>query len=199
VKNPIYPRGRIKGATIREFIAWHLGTHGHGPLERAIRLLAPDEQARFDVEAACLGVLPSDWFPAEIVHAVLDHLTQDLDEAAYEALVQGAAEATVKGLMTGVQRVVFSTLLTPGVYVKVANLAFRLNYDEGRVLNEELGPKRHKGTVEGWTSHHPFLCRMNVSMKAGIYRTMSCSNVRIEQRYCRSDGDSDCGSIIAWD
>jgi len=36
-------------------------------------------------------------------------------------------------------------------------------------------------------------------MKAGIYRTMSCSNVRIEQRYCRSDGDSDCGSIIAWD
>jgi hypothetical protein len=199
VKNPTYPRGRIKGATIREFIAWHIRTHGHGPLERAIRRLAPEDQERFDIDAACLGVLPSDWFPAEIVHSVLDDLTQDIGEQGYDALVQGAAEATVKGLMTGVQRVVFSTLLTPGVYVKVANLAFRLNYDEGRVSNEELGPKRHKGTVDGWTSHHRFLCRMNVRVKAGIYRAMSCSNVRIEERYCRSDGDAECGSTIAWD
>ena len=84
-------------------------------------------------------------------------------------------------------------------YTRIANLAFRLNYEDGRVLNEVVGPTRHRGHVEDWASHHPFLCRMNVTIKACLYRAMGCKGVRIEERYCRSDGQPRCGSVIAWD
>jgi hypothetical protein len=139
------------------------------------------------------------WFPAEVVHAVLDGLTVGLEVKARDALAEAAAQATLKGLMTGVQRVVFSKLMTPSMYARVANLAFRLNYDSGTILNEEIAPRRHRGRVEGWAAHHPFLCRMNVAIKAGLYGVMGCPGVRIEERYCRSLGGAACGSVIAWD
>ena len=199
MKNPTYPNGRVKGAAIREFIAWHVSVHGAEPLERAIRSLRPEEQETFALDRVCLGVLPSVWFPAEVVHGVLDRLTEGLDAAEYDALVQGGAAATVHGLMSGAQRIVFSTLLSPRTYTKVASLAFRLNYESGRIENEVLGPKRHRGRVEEWRSHHPFLCRMNVAIKAGIYRAMGCKNVHIEERFCRADGQAECGSVIAWE
>jgi hypothetical protein len=144
-------------------------------------------------------VLSSVWFDARDVHAVLDELTRGMTSAAYDALARDAGRATVQALMTGVQKIVFTNFMTPAAYSKLANLAFRLNYDAGQVFNEELAPHRHRGTVRDWVSHHPFLCRMNVAIKAEIYSTMGCENARIEQRFCRSDGDAECGSIIIWD
>jgi hypothetical protein len=90
-------------------------------------------------------------------------------------------------------------VLTPGAYGKLANLAFRQNYGEGRVDNEVLGERRHKGVVHGWIAHHRFLCRLNVAVKRHIYETMGCKNARTEARFCRQEGDADCGSIVAWD
>ena len=199
MKNPSYRNGRVKGAAIREFVAWHVSVQGTGPLERAIRALRPEQQDEFALDRDCLGVLPSVWFPGEVVHGVLDRLTDGLDARAYDALVQGGAEATVKGLMTGAQRIVFSTLLSPRTYTKVASLTFTRSSETAGIENEELGPKRHRGTVEDWASHHPFLCRMNVAIKGGIYRAIGCKSVRIEERFCRSDGQPQCGSVIAWD
>lgn len=190
--------GRVKGAAIREFLGWYVRTHGPASIERVILTLPPDQQALFDLGRARLGVLASDWFSADVVHAILDGLTRGLDPRAYDELAQAAADATLKGLMTGVQRVIFSKLMTLTVYSRIANLAFRMNYDSGTVLNEVVGPKRHRGHVEGWAAHHPFLCRMNVGMKAGIYTVMGCEGVRIEERYCRSEGQAGCGSLIAW-
>jgi hypothetical protein len=74
-----------------------------------------------------------------------------------------------------------------------------LNYDAGRVENEVLGPRRHRGSVHEWNSHHPLLCRMHCAIKAEIYTAMGCKHAQIERRFCRSDGDPGCGSIIVWD
>lgn len=199
MKNPVYTEGRIKGAAIRDFVAWYEHTYGPSRLQEAVRRLSAEGQAEFNLDRECMGVLPSDWLPAQVVHAVLDHLTEGMTTQARDELAQRAGEAAVNGMMHGVQRVVFATLLTPRTFAKVANLAFRLNYDEGRVVNEEIAPKRHRGYVEGWTAHHPFLCKMNIAIKAGIYEAMKCQNVRVEERFCRSRGDELCGSIIAWD
>lgn len=198
MKNRTYPHGRVKGAAIRDFVAWYEHTYGSGRLQQAILALPAEGQAEFNLERECVGVLPSAWFPAWVVHAILDHLTEGMTVQAHDDLAQQAGEAAVKAMMHGVQRVVFATLLTPRTFAKVANLAFRLNYDEGRVVNEELDGNRHRGYVEGWTAHHPFLCEMNIAIKAGIYEAMKCENVRVEERFCRSRGDETCGSIIAW-
>lgn len=198
VNNLIHPHGRIKGAAIRDFVAWYERTYGTARLVEAVQQLPTSGQAEFDTERECLGVLASTWFPATVVHGVLDHLTEHLTEEAHDEMAAQAGEAVVKAMMTGVQRVVFSTLMTPRTYLKVANLAFHLNFDEGRVLNQELGPRRHRGSVEGWSSHHPFLCKMNVEIKRGLYSAMGCKYVVIEERFCKSRGATECGSVISW-
>ena len=189
--------GRIKGAAIRDFIGWHIATFGAEPLQRAIRTLPESEQAEFDFSLPCMGVLASTWMPASTAHHVLDKLLAGTTRKQRDELALAGAEATLQGVMSGAQRIVFA-VMTPSLYVKVANVAFRLNYDSGKVCNEILGPKRHRGWLESWKSHHPFLCRMNTNMKAGVYRAMGCEGVVIEERFCKSDGGSACGSIIRW-
>lgn len=191
--------GRIKGAAIRDFIAWYAREHDFDRLKRAIQQLPAQTQANFDLSSGTLGVLPSTWFEAADVHRVLDLITEGLPPPAYNKLANDAGHATVQALMTGVQKIIFSIFLTPGAYAKVATMAFRTNYDAGSVTNEELGPRRHAGTVHGWNAHHPFLCRMHVAIKLEIYAAMGCKQARIERRFCRSDGDDHCGSIIVWE
>ncbi|HVU01042.1 MAG TPA: hypothetical protein VHE30_04790 [Polyangiaceae bacterium] len=196
---PASRAGRVKGGAIREFFTWYLGVHGRARVDELLSVLSEEDRELFDPDRAGLGILQSDWLPMRTVHQLLDEATRNLDADAYERLVVSGAHATVKALMTGAQKVVFTTLLSPRSYQKVGGLAFRLNYETGNVMNEELGPKRHRGHVEGWLSHHPFLCRMNVRIKAELYQAMGCKNVRIEERFCVSDGDAQCGSVIAWD
>lgn len=192
------PPARIKGAVIRDFILWHVRENGQGPLARAVQRLPADQRDVFDLAKEGLGVLSSDWIAASAVHAVLDDLTKGLSAAEYDELARKAADAAISGMMTGVQKIVFATLMTPNAYAKIVNLAFRLNYEHGRVISEQLGPTRQRGYVEGWASHHPFLCRLNVEIKARVYRAMKCEDVRIEARFCRSLGDKECSSIIVW-
>lgn len=198
MQDPRFPRGRIKGAVVRDVIAWYEHKYGRSRLVEAVEMLPAEFAAEFDVAKPDLGVLPSDWFPAHVVHAILDHTLTNFTEPAYEEFVQNAAAVTVKMFKSGVQRIVFSALITPRTYLKVANLAFRLNYEEGKVLNEEIAPKRHLGHVEGWIAHHPFLCRMNVAIKAEMYGVMGFKGVRVEEQFCRMKGDRMCGSIIGW-
>jgi hypothetical protein len=191
--------GRIKGTAIRNFIEWYAKTRDLERVKQAIRTLPAQRQAAFDFSHGSLGVLASTWFDAPDMHRLLDHLTAGLSPDAYDAMAQEAGSATVRGLMTGVQKVIFARFLTPRSYGVLATFAFRHNYEHGTVKNVELGPRRHEGTVDGWIGHHRFLCRMNAAIKADIYRAMGCKNVRTEQRYCRGDGDAQCGSIIVWD
>jgi hypothetical protein len=192
-------KGRIKGAAIRGFVEWYAERHDRQRLYDIARALPEEEREAFDFDHPSLGVLPSVWFPATAIHRVIDELTKGLSPKEWDGLAQGAADATVAAMMKGVQRVLFSRLLTPGAYGTFANLAFKANYDEGHVVNEILGPKRHLGTVHDWSAHHPFLCRMNVAVKVAVYGQMRCKNARLERRYCKSSGDDVCGSIIVWD
>ena len=190
--------GRIKGAAIRDFIAWYAEQHDAQRLKSAILQLPEAAQAAFDFSHGTLGVLPSTWFDGRDVHRILDVLTAGLPLPEYDALAHEAGHATVQALMTGAQKIVFTKFMTPGTYAKLANVAFHLNYDAGEVINEELGPRRHAGTVRGWKAHHPFLCRMHVAIKVEIYAAMGCEQAQTERRYCESDGDDRCGSIIVW-
>jgi hypothetical protein len=190
--------GQIKGAAIRDFIAWYAREHDVERLKTAVRLLPEKAQAAFDISHGTFGVLPSTWFDARDLHRILDVLTAGLSPAEYDALAHAAGHATVQALMTGVQKIIFTKFMTPGAYAKLANIAFHLNYDAGEVTNDELGPRRHEGNVRGWTAHHRFLCRMHVAIKFELYVAMGCEGAQIEERFCRSDGDTRCGSIIAW-
>jgi len=192
--------GRVKGNAIREFITWF---SGQGEAERArlfaaVRDLPPDEQRLFDAERASLGILPSTWYPMEPIHRILDQLTRGMSAGSIDALAREAGVATIRGMQRGLYKVIFTTVMTPSRYIRVANMAWQLSYDTGRVENHELGPTRHRAIVRDWSGHHHFLCKMNVAAKAAIYEAMGSEEVVIEDRYCVHDGQGECGSLIAW-
>lgn len=190
--------GRIRGSSVGEFAAWYLREVDEERMRAAARKLAPELRALIDVDHPRLGLLPSRWYPAGVVHGVLDGILEGVSQADAEALVLRAAEATVEGLRRGVYKILFSWFLTPERYGWLVQTAWERNYDTGRVEATILGERRHRGLVHDWASHHPFLCKLNVAVKAEIYRAMRCKDVRITERYCVCEGDRACGSILEW-
>jgi hypothetical protein len=191
-------QGKVKGAAVRSFIQWYVREVDPERLRAIVLTLPEAEREEFDVEHITLGVLPSNWYSAKAIHGILDRLTAGLEREQLDDLGARAGKATAAAILTGVHRVLFERLLNPAAYCKLAERAFRLNYESGHLENIAHGPRRHEGIVSGWKSHHPFLCRMNVAIKAELYRAMRCKGVRVERRFCRDDGDDRCGSIIVW-
>jgi len=168
-------------------------------VELALAGLSPEERRYFDPTHPALGILPSSWFPAEVVHHALDQLSKGLSEAELDKLAEHGGEAMVKSMMRGAHGIVFSLFISPKRYGRLVKTLWRLNYDTGTATNQELGPTCHQGVVSGWKGHHPLLCRLNVAIKLALYRSIGCKHCTIEKRYCIARGDPDCGSIIRWD
>ncbi|MEZ4451640.1 MAG: hypothetical protein R3B09_19365 [Nannocystaceae bacterium] len=191
-------RGRIKGNAIREFIAWYLSLGHREQLVAAIRRLELEEQALFDFDHRALGILPSTWYSGLTVHRVLDGMLEGMSRREVEALATAGGQVTADTMMTGLYKAIFTAVMTPSRFAKLANMAWRTSYDNGWVDNEVLGPGRHRAVVREWGGHHHFLCKLNVAVKARIYVAMGCQEVLVEDRYCVSDGRSECGSLISW-
>lgn len=191
-------RGNIKGSGIGEFAAWYLREVDADRMRAAVRRLPRELGSLLDADHDRLGLLASRWYPAEVVHGILDGMLEGMTPTQIEDLVLRAGAATVAGFRRGVYKILFSWLMTPERYGRLVQAAWQRNYDTGHVESTILGPRRHRGLVHGWASHHRFLCKHNVAVKAEIYRAMGCDNVRIEHRYCVEDGDDACGSILVW-
>lgn len=191
--------GRIKGSVVREFIGWYEAEFGREALVEAIESLSDADQEHFDLSRPALGVLPSTWYPATVLHHALDALLKGRTNEELDRIVEEGAKATVGGVMKGLYKLVFDWLMNPERFGKVVKTTFRLSYDSGRVENEVLSPTKHRGTTRGWKAHHPFLCRMNVAAKRELYERVGCKNPRIVERFCISDGADVCGSVIEWD
>ena len=192
-------KGRVKGNAIREFISWYEREQSQSGLALAIETLPREHRRHFDTTAHALGVFPSTWYPSESIHAALDALFADKTPKQVATLADAGGRATVRAMMRGLYRVIFTWVMTPGRFGKVVQTTWKLSYDTGRVEHRVLSDNRHQGIVVDWAGHHPFLCQMNVAAKAALYGEMGCRGVNVDQRYCVSDGDSKCGSIISWD
>ncbi|MEM6993141.1 MAG: hypothetical protein AAF721_21690 [Myxococcota bacterium] len=191
--------GRMKGSTVGAFFAWYEREIAAGKVREAVLSLAPEDAARFDLDKHAMGVLASHWYDAAPLHQMLDYVFGETPEPVLEDVTQRAGTAVAEEMRTGVYKILFNWFMTPGRYAKVVSRIWRLNYDSGRVETEVLAPNRHRGTVHDWAGHHGVLCRINVAIKAEIYRAMGCRGVEIESRYCVDNGDDACGSIIRWD
>ncbi len=183
---------------MRDFVEWYEQDVGQGVVRDAVARLPADRLAVFQLDRDDLGILPSRWYPVDGIHRILDALTEGRSVQDQRDMAEACAQAMVAKMQTGVHRVVFQWFLTPGRYAKIVDWAWRLNYNDGRVVTTVLGPNRHQGIVEEWGGHHPLLCMVNVSVKRAIYTAMGCADARIESSYCVDRGDDECGSIIAW-
>lgn len=183
---------------MRSFLEWYEQEVDSGALRAAIARLPVEQAATFQLEREDLGILPSRWYPVTGIHGILNALTAGRSEYEQRRLARSCADAVVAKMQSGVHHMVFEWFLTPGRYAKIVDWAWKLNYDNGTVVTQVLGPTRHQGIVEGWSGHHPFQCMVNVMVKQSIYLAMGCTDAHIETRSCVDRGDPQCGSIIAW-
>ncbi len=184
---------------LREFVAWYGETHP-GKLQEVINELPSELQAPFDAAHPTLGMLPSRWYPAPAVHAVVDSMLEGMRPADVEQLARAAGSTTVARMKDqGVYNLLFRWVLRPSNYSKIIQAMWTLNYDSGRLETINHGPSRQEGRVHDWNSHHPFLCRTNVAVKLNVWEAMGCTNAAIDEQFCISQGAPYCGSIISWE
>jgi len=191
--------GRIKGAAFREFIAYYRGTYGLSALMAAVEAMPVAQRGELDTSDLTLGVLTSDWYPAEQVHALLDEIARGKSEAAIHELTLGASRAIMRTTLRGLYRVLFEWMATPERYAKYAPKLWGTYYDSGEVSVELLSDRRTSvSVVRNWRSHHPLICELNRGAALEIYAAMGCRDVTNERAQCVSRGDPHCRFITRW-
>jgi hypothetical protein len=187
--------GNIKGAAFREFLVFYAKTVDR---ERVIAAIRAAGSAELSAERPDFGVLQNTWYPAGLVHGLLDRLTQGFDEAELATLAQEAATHIMGVTLRGVYRTMFSLIATPERYARHIPNLWRVHYDNGDPVVLTRGAKEHRITFMSWASHHPFICRLNMAAAAPIYTAMGCKAVRWQRVHCKSMGGEHCVALVTW-
>jgi hypothetical protein len=185
-------KGRIKGTAFREFLVWYGTRYGRERIARAVQ-----RHRQFDDASVDLGVLPNVWYPAPLVHALIDELTEGFTQDELAVMAQDAATEIMKKTLRGVYRAVFNLFVTPDRYRRHIDKLWSLHYDNGRPLIEVVGPGAHRVRYVDWAGHHPFVCTLNMSSAIPIYEAMGCRDVSWSRVSC-TDAGGTCESLVRW-
>lgn len=191
--------GNIKGVAFGEFLGWYAKRYGRLPVEDAVRVVESRHRAGLSVSGATFGVLSSQWYPASVVHELVDRLTGERSPKELDEMARDAAGFIMGRTLRGVYRTMFSLFATPARYVRYVDKLWDTHYDTGKVVFRIPAAGIHHATYVDWASHHPFICRMNMASSLTIYDAMGCENVRYERKRCVSDGAADCENVVRWD
>jgi hypothetical protein len=189
---------RVKGAGVRELFRWYGERHGRARMVEHFARLAPDEQALFDAGDPHFGILPSTWYPAPVLHKILDGLDASLTRPEREALLRDGAREALRVGLTGFYKLLFETMMTPERYAARAQTLFSRYFTPGVMTKIVEAPNQHLSVVEGWTGHHPMLCDVLIHSAEVVYGRMGCRDISSQKIACVGDGASDCRFRIRW-
>jgi hypothetical protein len=191
--------GHIKGAAIREFVIYCRAALGAEVLAAHVRAMPRALAQELEIEDAALGVLSSEWYRAELVHALLDQIVRDKSEAAVRELAAGASSAVMRATLRGLYRVLFQWMATPERYARYAPKLWASYYDSGETKVELTpGGMGAISTIRNWRSHHPLICELNRGAGVEIYTAMGCVEPQVESTRCISRGDPECQFVARW-
>lgn len=100
-------------------------------LKRALGALQQAYPSDVDPERSGGGFLASRWYPAELVHALVDEMIAGRSQAGQDALAKHAASVIMGRTLRGVYKFLFSTFATPDLYARHAQKLWSLHYDNG--------------------------------------------------------------------
>ncbi len=191
-------RDAIRGAALGPFVTWYAGAHGRAGLERALAGLTESERARFDPSAPGLGISGAAWYPAGIVHRMLDGLLDGMDAREREALAASGADHAITASLDGYLGLGARMLGSPQLCATLGPRLWHAFYRAGRVRIDPQGRRCHVMEVSDWPGHHGFLCAMNNASGRAIYRAMGCEAVTTQHAACIDRGDQACVYVIRW-
>lgn len=192
-------RGRIKGAAFREFVAFYRASYGAEALAGHVREMPERLATELDAGDSTLGVLTSQWYEAELVHALLDEISRGKSEAALRELAVAGSRAVMRSTLRGLYRMLFEWMATPERYARYGPKLWSSYYDSGET-RIELMPDGNGAIswVRDWRSHHPLICELNRGAALEIYGAMGCTEVECERMQCVGRGDPECQFVTRW-
>lgn len=193
-----FSKGNIKGAVIREFALWHEQRFGRGRISAVVRELEPLYPEVLDAKREAYGLLASEWYPAPLVHTLLDRLTEGANDAELTRLAEDAANVIMGRTLRGVYRTLFGMVASPDRFARFGHSLWGQHYDTGRNDIERCDANTHRVRYIAWHAHHPFICRMNMASSRPIYEAMGCKDVRYVPQGCVSRGSPICENLIRW-
>lgn len=191
--------GHIKGVAFREFAVWYAKRISADHINTVVGNLEATYPGVFDRTRSSFGILATRWYDARLVHVFLDRLVSRAGGADLDKLAQDAATEIMGNTLSGVYKFLFSTFASPSLYARHANKLWSLHYDTGAVTIEARGDREALGRYDNWRSHHPLICRLNMSATLPIYQAMGCANVSWSKLACVDDGAAACEMLVRWD
>lgn len=190
--------GRIKGAAFREFLTWYALRNGEAALRSGADRMDLPWRAELDPERAVLGVLASEWYPAALVHSLLDALTEGLSNDARAEMADHAARAIMNRMLRGVYKTLFQLMATPDRYQRFGPKLWDAYYDTGTFHIDMPDDRTAVCTISSWGAHHPFICDLNCAASPPVYELMGCKEVRVIRTECVAQGSARCEFVTSW-
>jgi hypothetical protein len=195
----VSPRaGRIKGSAFREFLRWYGETHGITSVEQALAGLPPETRALLSAHKDGFGILPSTWYPAPVVHAILETFLAGRTTRERAELARAGARATMERTLRGVYGVLFAALATPERYVRFGQRLWDAYYDCGTVVMDLPAPGRLRSRIFDWPGHHRIISDMNQHAGAVIIEAMGLTVTGTARAECVSTGGTECRLETSW-
>lgn len=191
----------LKGAAIREFFAWYEGKFGIENVRAMARRVEPAElRTLLDPDDPIVRFLPSSWYPARLVHAMLDIAMEGRTELEIERFMRDSTRHVVKNGMGSVYRSLLSKLGSPQIYARMIPRMWRQLHDTGErsVVIDEEG--HATSTVAHWAGHHPVLCTLSTALMCAIFEEMGKKNLKWTCVHCighAKSGDT-CVYEVTW-
>lgn len=190
--------GRIKGAAFREFLNFYAVRNGESALREAADRMTPEWRALVDPERSVLGIIASEWYPAPLVHSLLDALTASLSREQKAELADAAARAIMSRMLRGVYKTLFQLMATPARYQRFGPKLWDAYYDSGEFRIDMPDEKTAVCMVTKWNGHHPFICDLNCAAAVPVYEMMGCASVRVIRTECVALGSARCEFVTNW-
>lgn len=190
---------RMKGATIRELFEWYESRYGVENVRRIVaRIQEDDLRALVDPDQPHVKLLPSSWYPARLVHTLLDAIVEESGEAEVRRIARDGARAFANGKLRGVYRFVLAKVVTPEMYSAMIQRMWRFIHDTGDRRFDIEGPGEAVSVVSNWAGHHRVLCLVTIETMCALLESMGKKDVRHERLSCVSDGATECVTRVTW-
>jgi hypothetical protein len=201
VAQPLPVEPKIKGVAVREFLRRYVATRGTTAIEKAVEGMPPEHARQLTLGDPTLGLLASTWYPAPMIHRILDGITAGLRSHERQALIREAAFETIHNTLTGVYKLLFQAMMSPDRYARNAQQLFSRYFNTGTMVKTAIdtpdGPG-HRSVIRDWTGHHPVLCDTLVHTAEYVYGALGCKDLTIKKTGCVASGEAECTFIIAW-
>jgi hypothetical protein len=189
---------RIKGVAFREFLRFCGDRLGRERITTVLQRIETPEVPAFDPTQPYMGVLPSTWYPAPLIHTLLNRITDGMSPAQRSELASSGATAIMDATLRGIYARLVALFVTPEIYAKHAPKLWQSYYDHGDFLVTIHEGRRAECIIGGWTAHHPLLCEMNVTAANRIYEAMRLAGVETVRESCVGAGGQTCRFVTRW-